>query len=511
MPRETPIEPNDEQLLNLIRDLPLLQSLTLKEVRSFVRILERYCYEAGEIVFEEGGIGDTAYIVEQGRLSVDRMGRIIKTLSRGDVFGEMVLLDKKPRTGTIRVLEDATLLRLNGSALEDESAIPVKASAKIYKELGCQVTSYLREKEGLYREIDVLLVQDGGCAPGYNTVTSFITEFLEDLGRQVFITAEGFKSLVSGQTEDFYRLINDPHLYESLEHVPGVFFAPPLRDARGAQFRTERYVEFNRPEVKKIAAQNMIDRKVKVLVGIGGNGTFFGIKQLGEFLHDTTQLFFVPVTIDSDILGTECIGEHTGVEVGAEKVHCYLADARTHKRCYIIEMMGADGGYHALHSCLGAGAHLAVLPSAHPDPKEVCQSLGDREYTVIVVAEGYKKEERKEEGYEGNAAEYFRDQLLAAGLQTRQKIVCEGFSRDIRGASPNNKDITLAQQMAKKLMELILQEKSHMMPAVLSGRAYAIPFEEIRTDNSVESELVGLASRLGTKSKSINVEPSSAT
>ena len=63
----------------------------------------------------------------------------------------------------------------------------------------------------------------------------------------------------------------------------------------------------------------------------------------------------------------------------------------------------------------------------------------------------YKKEERKKEGYKGNAAVYFLDELLAVGLQTRQKIVCEGFSRDIRGASPNNKDIMLAQQMAHRL------------------------------------------------------------
>ena len=44
------------------------------------------------------------------------------------------------------------------------------------------------------------------------------------------------------------------------------------------------------------------------------------------------------MTIDSDVGGTECVGEHTGVEAGAEKLRCYLADARTHKRCYLIEV-----------------------------------------------------------------------------------------------------------------------------------------------------------------------------
>ncbi len=496
MPEEIAVDPKSEDLLNFLRSLPLLKSLNQEEISLFITALRRYRYKAGEVVFKEGEIGESAYIVEQGSLSLDRMGRRIKIFSRGNVFGEIVLFDKQSRTGTVKAINDSTLLQLNRSDLDDETTIPLKTALKIYKELGRQVTSYFREEEELYREMDVLLVQDGGCAPGYNTVTAFITQFLEQAGRRIFIAAEGFKSLVSGQTEDFYCLINDQHIYKSLEHIPGVFFAPPLRDARGAQFRTERYREFMDSEIKKIAAQNIINRKVKVLVGIGGNGTFAGIKQLGEFLPDTIQLFFIPVTIDSDIFGTECIGEHTGVEVGAEKIHCYLADARTHKRCYIIEMMGADGGYHALHSCLGAGAHLAVVPSSQIDPKKVAEALKDREYTVIVVAEGYKKEERKVNNYNGNAAEYFRDELLAAGLQTRQKIVCEGFSRDIRGASPNNKDIMLAQQMARKLTELILQGKSHLMPAVLSGREYAIPFEKIRTDNSVESDLLGLANRL---------------
>jgi len=497
VPKEIPIEPKGEELLHFLNELPLFKSLSLEEIRLLLPILKRYYYEVGEIVFKDGEVGDSAYIVLEGRLSLDRMGRIIKIFSKGDIFGEIVLFDKKSRTGTVKVIDKATLLQLNSSDLEDETVTSLKTSIKIYRELGCQVTSYMREREALYREMDVLLVQDGGCAPGYNAVTAFITQFLENAGYQIYITVEGFKSLVNGKIEDFCYLVNDPHLYKSLEYIPGVFFVPPLRDARGAQFRTERYKEFINPEIKKRAAQNIIDRKVKTLVGIGGNGTFAGIKQLGEFLPDTIKLFFIPVTIDSDIFGTECIGEHTGVEVGAEKIHCYLADARTHKRCYIIEMMGADGGYHALHSCLGAGAHLAVLPYSHPDPKKVAQSLKDRDYTVIVVAEGYKKEERKKGGYIGNAAEYFLDELLAVGLKTRQKIVCEGFSRDIRGAIPNNKDIMLAQQMSRKLSELIVQGKSHMMPAVLSGKEFAIPFEEIRTDNSVESDLVVLANRLG--------------
>jgi len=82
-------------------------------------------------------------------------------------------------------------------------------------------------------------------------------------------------------------------------------------------------------------------------------------------------------------------------------------------------------------------------------------------------------------------------------LQTRQRIICEAFSRDIRGAKPNNMDITLAQRMARKLAELIRTGETQMMPAVLADREYAIHFDEIRTENSVDSDLAQLANRLG--------------
>jgi 6-phosphofructokinase 1 len=182
--------------------------------------------------------------------------------------------------------------------------------------------------------------------------------------------------------------------------------------------------------------------------------------------------------------------------VGSEKVLSYLADARTHHRIYIIEMMGAEGGYHALHSCLGAGADLAVLPSSRYDPGRVAEALNHKVSAVIVVAEGYKREERKKTGYQGNAAEYFRDELQKAGLGTQRRVVCEGFSRDIRGAAPNYRDITLSQRMARQLTRLLQEGKNQVMPAILAGQEYAIPFEEIRTDNSVESGLADLANRL---------------
>jgi hypothetical protein len=50
--------------------------------------------------------------------------------------------------------------------------------------------------------------------------------------------------------------------------------------------------------------------------------------------------------------------------------------------------------------------------------------------------------------------------------------------------------------MARQLTRLLQEGKNQVMPAILAGQEYAIPFEEIRTDNSVESGLADLANRL---------------
>jgi len=370
------------------------------------------------------------------------------------------------------------------------------ASVKVAQRISSHVNKTELETLRMFQEIDVLLLQDGGCAPGYNPVTAFITYHLEGMGRQVYATREGFKSLVNGEDGDFVRLVYNPELFKKLDHIPGVFHAAPLSEWRGAQLRGERYKDFLSEEIQERAAATIKRRNVKAIIAIGGNGTFKGIMALCNLISTSIQIFFVPVTIDSDIAGTECIGQNTGIEMGSEKIRCYMADARTHKRIYIIEMMGASGGFHALHCCLGSRAHLAVLPNSVIDHKKVVNALNQRQECVIVVAEGYKKEERKAKERRVNAAEYFYQELLATGIPIKRRVVCEPFSRDIRGASPNNQDITLAQRMAYNVAEYLKAGTSRLMPAVSSGKEYAIPFNEISTDNMVEKDLLVLSDRL---------------
>ena len=250
----------------------------------------------------------------------------VYTFKSGETFGEIGMLDGNIRRGSAVVAEENTsLLSLSRDSLQSDS-FPPDLLREVYSYLGKRVARLLLADEFYRSNMDVLIVQDGGCAPGYNAVTSFLTEKFEKKGRRVFVALEGFKSLASDTDKDFGLLVVNPELRQLLSNVPRVYDAAALKHQRGAAFRTERFPQFKQDDVQERAVSGILRRGVRVIVCIGGNGTMKGAKALAKRLKDKdVKIFFIPVTIDSDIMNTETIGQHTGVERGSEKLKSYCA------------------------------------------------------------------------------------------------------------------------------------------------------------------------------------------
>lgn len=71
-------------------------------------------YNADEILFKEGDVGDKFYIIYEGRvgISIGRKQNLIE-LFKGDSFGELSLLFGQPRSGTAKILELTELISLS--------------------------------------------------------------------------------------------------------------------------------------------------------------------------------------------------------------------------------------------------------------------------------------------------------------------------------------------------------------------------------------------------------------
>ena len=101
-----------------LRHVPLFESLDTEAAHELCELLESIDRKAGAILFRAGDQGDAMYLIEQGKVLIyvqakDGHEVALTELHRGDFFGEMALLDGKPRSADARVTQDARLAVLS--------------------------------------------------------------------------------------------------------------------------------------------------------------------------------------------------------------------------------------------------------------------------------------------------------------------------------------------------------------------------------------------------------------
>ncbi|HEY7688499.1 MAG TPA: DUF1003 domain-containing protein [Dongiaceae bacterium] len=115
---------NMSPLVSLLAEVPLFQLLDADERAALAQMMEQASFAADDIIFREGEPGDRMYVVCSGAVELsttDKLGQklILTTASRGDLFGELSLLDQGGRNARATVLEAAELLILDRSTLTD--------------------------------------------------------------------------------------------------------------------------------------------------------------------------------------------------------------------------------------------------------------------------------------------------------------------------------------------------------------------------------------------------------
>jgi len=90
----------------------LFSTCSSRDLRTIRRALEEVTVKTGRVLCEEGTIGREFFIIVEGQASVRRNGRKIASLGPGQYFGELALLDRRPRSATVVSDTDMVLLVL---------------------------------------------------------------------------------------------------------------------------------------------------------------------------------------------------------------------------------------------------------------------------------------------------------------------------------------------------------------------------------------------------------------
>ncbi len=95
-----------------LADIPLFSSLSNKERMELARHVDEVAVRQGTVLTEQGTPGDAFYLIVDGTADVNRSGTKIAVLGAGDAVGEMALLDGEPRSATVVMTSDGTVLTM---------------------------------------------------------------------------------------------------------------------------------------------------------------------------------------------------------------------------------------------------------------------------------------------------------------------------------------------------------------------------------------------------------------
>ena len=218
----------------------------------------------------------------------------------------------------------------------------------------------------------------GGDCPGLNAVIrAIVRKATLDRGTEVF----GFYDAWDGVMEQRGVLLDDTSVRGTLPRGGTI-----LGTRRGSPLETTDGVD----RVK----QSFADLAIDALVVIGGNGSL----TVGSILSEQHGLPIVgvPKTIDNDVVGTDTtFGFNTAVQIATDAIDRLHTTAESHDRVMVVEVMGRDAGWIALHAGIAGGATAILVPEVPFDINKLSDVVAHRHdrgryASVVVVAEGAK-------------------------------------------------------------------------------------------------------------------------
>lgn len=350
----------------------------------------------------------------------------------------------------------------------------------------------------MYKQIGILT--GGGDAPGLNAVI-----------RAVVRTAVGeFGMKCVGIEDSFEGILGEPRTMRlDQKAVSGIL------PRGGTILGTRNKGSFAQiidgkpffPEMPiSEALANLDILGIEALIVLGGEGTL----AIAEQFHKRGfPVIGVPKTIDNDLAATELtFGFMTAIDIATEALDRLHTTAASHDRVMILEVMGRNTGWIALHAGLAGSADIILIPEIPFSYESVVKKVLDREskgsrFTNIVVAEG---------AMEVGKGEVYRDQtalrLGGIGDQVRRQVEditgkesrCVVLGHLQRGGSPNAFDRMLGTNFGACAVRALVNGELGKMVALQAGTIVTVPLAEACANIKtvpIEGQLVRSARDIG--------------
>lgn len=297
----------------------------------------------------------------------------------------------------------------------------------------------------------LVVLTSGGDAPGMNACVRAITRKAINQGVDVLAALDGFRGLSEG---DFIPL--------DYESVSGVI------DRGGTFIGTARYPAFLEETTRLKAWAHLKKENAIGVIGIGGDGTYHGLKALSEL---STNVIGVPGTIDNDIPLTDfTLGFSTALDTIVEALERIRDTMSSHHRIFVVEVMGRHCGELASYAGLASGADCVITKDNFVDYdtcveqiREVKERRGKRQL-LIVCQENVL-----------DVAKLATLSEKATGIESRYEVL--GHIQ--RGGFPSAYDRVLGTLLGEKAATLLLEGSSGLAVGIEDNKVTTHSFVEV--------------------------------
>jgi 6-phosphofructokinase 1 len=319
------------------------------------------------------------------------------------------------------------------------------------------------------------ILTGGGDCPGINAVIRAVTKsaiFQHDF--EVYGIEDGFQGLIENRIRKL-----EPEDVSNILTLGGTILGTNNKcDPSRFPVEVNGRIEFQ--DLTRQCKALLDARGIETLIVIGGDGT---MSVASKFVEMGVNCIGVPKTIDNDLEGTDVtFGFATARYVATAALDRIHTTAASHHRAMLVEVMGRNAGWIALHAGTASGADIILLPEIPFDINIVCNHIEERllsnkRFSIICVSEGARPVGGEQVvdhvdplspdpirlgGVGRMVARQIHEQI---GIETRTTVL--GHVQ--RGGTPVPEDRVLATLFGAKAMQLLVNgEKNRLV--VMKGR-----------------------------------------
>jgi 6-phosphofructokinase 1 len=294
---------------------------------------------------------------------------------------------------------------------------------------------------------------------------------------------DGFQDELIGFRDGWRGVLEDVYEELTIESIRGIL------PRGGTILGSSRTNPLGREDGVAVVASVLERHRLDGLIAIGGEDTLGAASRLVEAGVDVIG---VPKTIDNDLGATDVtFGFDTALQVATEAIDRLHTTAESHHRILVVEVMGRNAGWIALHSGLAGGADVILIPEIPFDIDEVCGLIGRRHqrgryFSIVVVAEGAVPKEGTMTVSTGELDEFGHPRLGGIGHRLEREIEERtGFETRAtvlghvqRGGTPTAFDRVLATRLGLAAIDAAHDQRWGAMIALQGTEIAVVPLAE---------------------------------